>query len=243
MEVDHIIHLAGAGIADKRWNNTRVRELIASRADAARLLLDRFREVGVVPKSFISAAGIGYYGAATTENVFTEKDPPGTDTIAHISVEWEKAVDEWASLCRVVKLRTPVVLAAEGGALVRMAAPFRWGLGAALGTGRQWMPWVHINDLVRAYQHAIASEGMTGAYNVIGGNATNAQVTKAVAKALKRPTLLPNGPGFVLRLTFGEMATLLLGGSRVASERLRATDFRATHTDLETTVRDLLVRN
>ena len=240
LDVDHIVHLAGAGIADERWCKKRVRELIASRADTSRLLLERCVEAGVVPKSFVSAAGIGYYGAATTSRVFTEDDPTGADTIARISAEWEKAVDEWTALCRVVKLRTPVVLSAEGGALPRMAAPFRWGLGAALGTGKQWMPWVHIDDLVRTYQLAIASEEMMGAYNVVGGNATNAEVTRAVGRAVKKPLWLPNVPGFVFRLTMGEMSSILLGGSRVANERITSTGFQFAHQDIGTTVNELL---
>jgi len=218
--VDHIVHLAGAGIADKRWSKRRVAELIASRADSARLLLRGAREAGCRPQCIVSASGVGYYGAVTRDLPFTEDDAPGADTIARITVEWERAVDEWASLCRVVKLRTPVVLAREGGALPKLAALARWGLAARIGSGKQWMPWVHVEDLVTAYLRALDDDTMQGAYNVVGGNSTNLEFTKVLASALKRPMWLPPVPGALMRLALGEVADLLLKGSPIESIRM-----------------------
>ena len=137
-DVDHIIHLAGAGIAEKRWTTARVKELIDSRTESARLLLHKAQEQQVRVKSFISAAGINYYGAITRDHVFAENDAAASDTIGTISRLWEEAVDEWAPHTRVVKLRTPVVLTPNGGALAKLAAPVRYGLGSALGRGKQW---------------------------------------------------------------------------------------------------------
>jgi len=239
--VDHIVHLAGAGIADKRWTPARVRELIASRADSILLLLKVAKEQGTLPGSMVSAAGINYYGAVSGGHRFTEDDPPGTDTIGHISHEWEKAVDQWGTECRTVKLRTPVVLAREGGALPKLAMPVRFGLGAALGSGKQWMPWVHIDDLVRAYRLAIADEGMRGACNVNTGNdVVNAEFMRTVAKVLGRPFFLPPVPGFALKLAFGELASVLLEGSQASNAKLLATGFRFRHPELEGALRDLL---
>ena len=153
--VEHIVHLAGAGIADKRWTDARVKVLIDSRCASARLLLEKAKLNGTAIKSFVSAAGINYYGAETSDHLYVETDAPGTDTIARISVAWEKAVDEWAAYCRVVKLRTPIVLSSTGGALQKLTAPVRWGVGSPLGSGEQWVPWVHITDLVKVYQQAI----------------------------------------------------------------------------------------
>ena len=217
--VERIVHLAGASIAGGRWSKARISELISSRAGSARLLLRGVREAGCRPQCIVSASGVGYYGAVTRDEPFTEDDPPGTDTIARVTVEWERAVDEWASQCRVVKLRTPVVLAREGGALTKLAALARWGLAAPLGTGTQWMPWIHIDDLTNAYLRALDDETMHGAYNVIGGNSTNREFMQALAEAMRRPMWLPPVPGPLLRMALGEVAELLLKGSPVSSSR------------------------
>ncbi|MBL8003257.1 MAG: TIGR01777 family oxidoreductase [Flavobacteriales bacterium] len=239
--VDHIIHLAGAGIADKHWTAARKLELERSRAESARVLLRAVKANGAAPKSFTSAAGINYYGADTTAQVFTENEPPGKDHIAHLSRVWEEAADEWASTCRVVKLRTPLVLAREGGGLAKLALPARFGLGAPLGTGRQWMPWVHLDDLVRAYQHAIANEAMRGAYNVCASDQrTNRDFSRAVAQALHRPFFLPAVPGFLLKLALGELSSILLGGSRAANAKLLATGFAFRYDALDAALKDCL---
>lgn len=239
--VSHIVHLAGAGIADKRWTRTRVNELIDSRAASARLLLSAVERSGLRIDAFISAAGINYYGAVTTNKVFNEADPAGNDTIAHISVEWENAVDEWKAHTRVVKLRTPMVLAREGGALKKLALPVRSGAGAALGNGKQWVPWVHLHDLVRIYLAALFNESYRGAYNVnTGMDVTNDTLMGTLAQVMKRPYVLPNVPGFLLRLALGEMADILLAGSRASNERLLALGFTFEHRELKSALHDLL---
>jgi uncharacterized protein (TIGR01777 family) len=239
--VDHIIHLAGAGIADKRWTPARVKELIDSRAESARLLLRTAQREGSRPASFISAAGINYYGAVTTAHTYTEQDPPGTDTIARISVAWEAAVDEWSPLCRVVKLRTPIVLSPTGGALAKLAMPVRWGLGAPLGSGRQWMPWVHLSDLVNVYRHALASPGINGAYNVSAAEQVdNRTFTRTLATVLGRPLFLPAVPAFALRLGLGDLSSILLGGSAASSQRLRDTGFVYRYERLEDALKELM---
>jgi len=231
--VDHIVHLSGAGIADKRWTASRMQELYASRGAAARLLLKVAREQGFVPKSFISASGVGIYGAVTNDHVSGESDPAGQDAIGRLSLDWEQAADEWSSITRVVKLRTPMVIAREGGALPKLAAPVRWGLGAPLGSGHQWMPWVHIDDLSAAYLHAITNIDVSGAFNVCAEEQpTNAEFMHAVAQVLGRPFFLPNVPAFALRMALGEMSSILLEGSRASNAKLRATDFRFHHDKL-----------
>ncbi len=238
--VDHIIHLAGAGIADKRWTDARVKELIDSRAESARLLLRMAQREGLRPASFISAAGINYYGAVTTSHTYAESDPAGTDTIARISVAWEAAVDEWNSLCRVVKLRTPIVLSPTGGALAKLALPVRWGLGAPLGTGRQWMPWVHLDDLVNAYRHAFTNT-LQGPYNVCAAEQVdNRGFTRTLGRVLGRPVFLPAVPAFALRLALGELAGILLEGSAASSQRLRSTGFTYRYERLEDALKELV---
>lgn len=239
--VSHVVHLAGAGIADKRWTRARLNELIDSRASSARLLHSAVERSGQRIDAFVSAAGINYYGAVTTNKVFTESDPPGSDTIAHISVEWEKAVDEWEAHTRVVKLRTPMVLAREGGALKKLALPVRWGAGAALGSGKQWVPWVHLEDLVRIYLAALFNERFIGAYNVNTGNdVTNDTLMRTLAQVLHRPYFLPKVPGFMLRLALGELADILLAGSRASNERLLTLGFTFEHRELKSALHDLL---
>lgn len=237
--VERIVHLAGAGIADKRWSRKRVAELISSRADSARLLLHGAREAECRPHCIVSASGVGYYGAVTRDEPFTEHDAPGTDTIARITVEWERAVDKWQALCRVVKLRTPVVLAREGGALPKLAALARWGLAARIGSGKQWMPWIHIDDLVTAYLRALDDDAMQGAFNVIGGNSTNREFMRAVAEAVQRPMWLPPVPGVLLRVALGEAAVLLLRGSPVIDGRAR-TAYQMRHQALNKALLTLL---
>ncbi len=241
--IEHIVHLAGAGIADARWTTARVQELIGSRTTSALLLLGAAERTGCHPLSFVSAAGINYYGAVTSDKVYSEDDPPGNDTIGRISREWEEAVDAWTSRCRVVKLRTSVVLSPRGGALAKLAAPVRWGLGAPLGTGRQWMPWVHLDDLIRAYQLAIDNTAMQGAYNMIADQqVTNAEMMRTVAKVLGKPFFLPPVPGFLLRLALGELSSILLEGSRASNARLLRTGFTFQHPTLEGALRDLFSR-
>lgn len=239
--VDHIIHLAGAGIADKRWTVGRVKELIDSRTESARLLLRTGQARNVQVKSFISAAGINYYGAITGHHVLEEMDAPAQDTIGTISRLWEGSVDEWAPHTRVVKLRTPVVLSPHGGALAKLAAPVRWGLGAALGSGDQWMPWVHLDDLVRIYVEALRNDRFAGAYNVnTGTDVTNAEFMRTTARVLGRPFFVPNVPGFLLKAALGELSSVLLKGSRASNKKLVDTGFTFRYPLLEGALRDLL---
>lgn len=239
--VDHIIHLAGAGIAEKRWTTDRVKELIDSRTESARLLLRTALERQVRVKSFISAAGINYYGAMTGEHVFAETDAAAKDTIGTISRVWEEAVDAWVPHTRVVKLRTPVVLSPSGGALAKLAAPVRWGLGAPLGTGKQWMPWVHIADLVNIYIEAMLNDRFVGTYNVnTGTDVTNEEFMRTAARVLGRPFILPKVPGFLLKAALGELSSVLLQGSRASNKKLLATGFHFRYPELEGALRDLL---
>ncbi len=239
--VDHIVHLAGAGIADKRWTTDRVKELIDSRTESARLLLRTAKDLGVHVKSFISAAGINYYGAVTTDHAFVETDGAANDTIGTISRLWEEAVDEWSPYARVVKLRTPVVLSRTGGALAKLAAPVRWGLGAGLGNGKQWMPWIHLDDLVRIYIQALEEDRFSGAYNVnTGADVTNVEFMRTAARVLKKPFFLPNVPSFLLKAALGTLSSVLLEGSRASNKKLLDVGFTFRYPELELALEDLL---
>ncbi len=239
--VDHIIHLSGAGIADERWTKERMHVLYASRVDAAELLKREVEKTGAWPKSFISASGINYYGASTSEHIFTESDPPANDTIGKLTQAWEEAADAWAPHCRVVKLRTSVVLAQEGGALPKMARPARWGLSAPLGSGKQWMPWVHIEDLAQVYLHAIRNNAMQGAYNIVAPEEVqNRDFMHALAEVFNRPFFVPNVPAFAIRAMLGELSGLILEGSRASNARLVTTGFEFRHPKLREALQGLL---
>lgn len=239
--VDHIVHLAGAGIADKRWTSARVQELIDSRSQSALVLLNAVQNAKAEVRSFISAAGINYYGAVTGEHRYLETDSGGVDTIGSISVEWEAAVKQWSQVCRVVRLRTPVVLSRKGGALAKLAMPVRFGLGAPLGSGKQWMPWIHLDDLVALYLKALEDQNMSGAYNACAPeDVTNADMMRTVAKVLGRPFFLPPVPGFLLKLALGDLSSILLEGSRASNAKLLATGFQFKHPKLREALEDLL---
>ncbi|MBG7629507.1 MAG: TIGR01777 family protein, partial [Bacteroidetes bacterium] len=154
-EADFIIHLAGAGIADSRWTKTRKRELINSRIKSTKLLLQKVKELNPQLKGFIAASGIGYYGAITSEKIFTENDAVGTDFLATICKLWEKESMKFDAInIRTVIFRTGVVLSKNGGALDKISKPIKLGLGSVLGSGNQYVPWIHITDLCNMYIEA-----------------------------------------------------------------------------------------
>ena len=216
--VTHIIHLTGAGIADKRWTNERKKELINSRVTTANLLFNKVQEYNVPLKNFISASGIGYYGAITSDKIFTEKDKPENDFISKICVKWEKAALQFEQVgIPITILRTGVVLTKQGGALQKMNTPL---FLSALGSGKQYIPWIHIDDLCALYVKAVEDKSFTGIFNATAPeHQTNESFTKTLSEVLKKPMLPFNAPSFVLKTALGEMAYILLKGSRVSSEK------------------------
>jgi uncharacterized protein (TIGR01777 family) len=232
--VSYIIHLAGAGIADKNWTKQRKREIISSRVDSAKLIYDQLPENHQV-KAIISASGAGYYGAVTSDRIFTEEDESANDFLGDVCMQWETAIDTYKEKnIRTVKLRTGLVLSSSGGGLERMAKPFKLGFGAAIGSGKQYLPWIHIDDLCEMYLFAIQNDTVTGAYNaVVPTHITNREFSVALAKRLAKKIRLPNVPGFLLNLYLGEMAVLLLKGSRVSSQKIQDQGFKFHYTEIE----------
>lgn len=240
-DVDQVVHLAGAPIADQRWSTRRVDELTRSRTAGPQALWRAAERTGWRPRTFVSASGTGWYGAGRWHAPAAEDAPPGTDTIAGITVAWERTVDHWAAHSRVVKLRTPMALARTGGALPRLARLARLGLASPLGDGRQVMTWVHLDDLVRAYAAALGDGRMRGAYNVVAAEQPdNRTFMRTLAHVLHRPFILPAVPGFALRLALGGVADVLLGGGTVSAARMASTGWRCAHPELEGALRDLL---
>ncbi len=240
--VDHIIHLAGAGIADKRWSDKRKQEIIDSRVKSAELLFNEIEKLEIKPKSFISASAVGYYGAITTDKIFTEEDQPGSDFVANVCQKWEESTRQFSELgIRTVQLRFGVVLSPKGGALKKMLLPTKLGLGSALGSGRQYFPWIHISDAISAIEKCISDDNMKGAYNLVSPSMDNYNdFAKTLAEVLKKPYFMPNVPSFALKLVFGEMANIILEGSRVSSKKLSDSGFTFRYPNLKNALSNLL---
>lgn len=239
---DYIIHLAGAGVADSRWSAARKKVILESRTKSTALLRQYIKEMANPPKAFIAASAIGLYGSDQGDQVLHEDAPAADDFLAQVTTAWEAEADQVAALgIRTVKVRIGVVLAAEGGALEKLAKPIRLGAGAALASGAQYMSWIHIADLVAIFARALQDQKMEGAYNAVAPNpATNKEVTKAAANALSKPILLPNVPTIVLKLMFGEMASILTGSIRVAADKLLQQGFTFSYPTLQPAMNDLL---
>lgn len=240
--VHAIIHLAGAGIADKPWTAKRKQEIFESRTKSTSLLFNQLKNSKHQVGSFIAASAIGYYGAGGSDEVFSEESNPGSGYMAEVVKAWESEVDKIQELTiRTVKIRVGIVLSGRGGALKEIAKPIRWGVGAPLGTGDQFMSWIHIDDLCRMFIYVLEQSHLTGAYNGVGPVwATNKELTMAAAKVLKRPLWLPPIPGLVLKIMLGEMADLVLLGSKVSSEKIQKAGFVFKFPDLKTALEDLL---
>ena len=230
-----VVNLAGAGIADKRWTASRKAELRASRIDSTHSLVAALTAASNRPSVFVQGSAIGYYGASLNDRPLDERAPAGHDFLSTLASEWEATAQPISGLgCRLVVVRTGIVLASEGGALPPMAMPFRFFAGGPMGTGRQYMSWVACDDWVSLVVWAITTPAISGPLNVTApAPVTNAEFAAAIGRALRRPSWLP-APGFALRLALGEMATpMLLEGQRVMPARATAAGFAFSYFDLD----------
>lgn len=226
--VDTIVHLAGANVSDGRWTDKRKKEIIESRTKSIGLIYKLLKaKPQHTVKSVVSASGISYYGDRA-DNLLTETSAPGTDFLANVSLQWEHAVDIGESLgLRLAKFRTGIVLDAKGGALPVIARPVKLGVGAVLGSGKQWVSWIHLEDVIDMYLYAIENENISGDYNMVAPNpVTNKQLTKAIAKELHRPLWLPRVPGFALELALGEMASMVLSSQKASAQKIEDAGFK-----------------
>jgi len=239
---DHIIHLAGAGIGDKRWTPKRKKEIIESRTKSGRLLLDSVLISGIKIKTFISASATGYYGSKTSDSIFNEDYEPAKDFTGEVCRLWENAADRFAENgVRTVKIRTGIVLSSEGGALNKMIMPVKLGFGSSIGTGRQYLPWIHIDDLCNIYVKAIEDIKMKGAFNATAPDfITYSDFISVSSRILGKTLWAPDIPRFIIRLAFGEMSVILLEGSKVSCEKIIAGEFQFKFPDLESALRDIL---
>lgn len=241
-EANYIIHLAGAGIADERWTNKRKKELVNSRVESTKLLYENVLKLNPNLKGFIAASGIGYYGTVTSVKIMTENDPPGNDFLAKTCMLWEQESLKFDAInIRTVILRTGVVLTEQGGALEKLIKPIKLGMGAILGTGKQYVPWIHINDICNMYVEAIENKKIHGIYNAVAPeHITNTELTKNIAAALHKKIRLPNIPSLVLKAMLGKMAVVLLEGSRISCEKIEKEGFQFQFPKLNNALKHLL---
>ncbi len=231
---DAVINLAGESIASGRWDEEKKRKIRESRVKGTKLLSDALANLARPPKTLISASAIGYYGNRGDE-LLTETSPPGDDFLAGVCVEWENSTAHAAEKgIRVVNTRFGIILDSEGGALAKMLTPFRMGVGGKIGSGKQWMSWIALDDVVGAIDHALVSETVKGPVNFVAPNPVrNAGFTKTLGRVLSRPTIFPI-PAFGARLVFGEMGdALLLSSQRVEPVRLKEAAYQFDYPQLE----------
>jgi uncharacterized protein len=241
--VDVIVHLAGAGVADKRWTTKRKREILESRTRSTQLLFDVLKQTNHQVTTVISASAIGYYGFVSNDE-FTETSAAGTDYLANVTRQWEEEVNKMESLgIRVVKIRIGIVLSEKGGALKQMMLPIKLFVGSPLGSGNQYLSWIHIDDLCAMFCKAVEDKDMRGTYNGVGPHpVTNRALTRAIAKVLRRPMLFPPIPGFILRIVIGDMAEIVLNGSKVSSSKIQQAGFSFQFENLDRALRDLIAK-
>lgn len=242
--LDAVVNLAGAPIADRPWTTARRQILWRSRVDLTQELVAYLAQLAHKPEVLISGSAVGWYGDSG-ERQLDENSPPGSvDFGAQLCQAWEQAALKAEPLgIRVVLLRTAPVLAASGGMLARLRLPFSLGLGGRLGSGRQWMPWIHLEDEIALIDFLLKHTECRGAFNACAPEpARNADFTQALAGALKRPAVLP-APAWALRMALGEMSVLLLGGQRAVPQRALAQGFRFRYPALGPALAQLLKRS
>jgi uncharacterized protein (TIGR01777 family) len=221
-----VVHLAGENLA-QRWTDQAKREILESREQGTRRLVQALPDT---VRTLVSASAVGYYGPRGDEEV-TEDDPPGDDFPARVCVAWEREANR--ADARVVTIRTGVVLDASGGALAKMLPPFKLGIGGPVAGGKQYMPWIHVDDLVGIYVAALHDPAWRGAINATAPNpVTNAEFSKALGRALHRPAVSPV-PGFALRALYGEMAAIVTTGQRAIPRQALAHGYAFVHPDLD----------
>jgi uncharacterized protein (TIGR01777 family) len=234
-----VINLAGESLADKRWSEARKAALRDSRILSTRSLVRAVAECGRPPQVFVNASAVGYYGPHGDEPI-TESSPPGSDFLARLCVEWEEEARFVESpSTRLVLVRTGLALAKEGGALAKLLLPFKLGLGATVGSGKQFMPWIHADDWTAMMAWFVQDERAMGAFNATApAPVTNREFTQTLGRVLGRPAIL-HAPGFVLQTALGEMAAMILNGQRVLPANAEHLGFRFSHRTLEAALRSL----
>lgn len=240
-QADVIIHLAGSNLGEGSWTKSKKQKIVESRVKSAQLLFDTVKAMNKKLDAFISASAIGYYGLQTTEKIYTEEyASTQNDFLSRTCRKWEAAAFRFSEELdtRTVVLRTGFVVSKNSEGYKKMALPVRFGLGAPIGNGKQYLSWIHIEDLCQMYLKAIEDADMQGSYNAVAQQfMTNADFMRTLAKVMKRPFFLPNVPPFVLRLILGEAAEMILEGSRISSQKISDAGFDFQYDTSEKAIR------
>ena len=235
------IHLAGAPIGN-RWTVSYKKQIYKSRVDSAQFIYEQMQKQNIHPEAVISASAVGIYGQQTSFNIFSEEDSRAQDFLGNVCADWEQKANQFRNLgSRVVCVRTASVLSEKGGALEVLKKPIEFNLGAALGNGQQYFPWIHLDDLVNIYFKAVEDATMDGAYNASAPDfVTNEILTKKIASHLGKKTWLPNVPKFIIKTALGEMSVLALEGSRISSRKIENSGFKFSYNNLDQALADVI---
>lgn len=241
--IDAVVNLAGAPIADRPWTHKRKALLWSSRITLTEMLIDWLQSREQKPSVLVSGSAVGWYGDGGERELTEESPPVSEDFASHLCIAWEETAQRAQALgIRVVLVRTGLVLAAQGGFLSRLLVPFKLALGGPIGNGRQWMPWIHINDQIALIDFLVHENTALGPYNACAPQPVrNAEFAKTLGQVLHRPAFMPL-PAFILRTGLGELSQLLLGGQRAMPAKLLAAGFTFQFTDLRAALDDLSAR-
>lgn len=240
VKYDYLINLVGSGIADKKWTEERKKDIINSRVDSLNFLFEIIKNNSNKFKAIVSASAVGYYGFEPSKHTFTEMDEPGDDFLAETCIKWEKAAFQFTDLnIPTSTVRIGIVLSTEGGALKELARPIKFYAGAPLGSGEQYIPWVHIKDVSNQFIFQMENQ-LTGPHNASADeHRTNAEFTKDVAKVLNMPLILPNVPAFVMKIILGERALMVLKGNKVSNQKIKNAGFKFEFSNLKAALDNL----
>ena len=238
---DHIIHIAGAGVADKRWTDKRKKEIVDSRIKSSELLINALKETNNRVQSVVSASAIGWYGPDQKGKIFTETDPPNNDFLGETCRLWEQSIEPVKHLGkRLVILRTGIVLSNEGGAFVEFKKPMKAGIAAILGSGKQVISWIHVDDLCRMYIDGIETNNLSGVYNAVTDHVTNKELILCTARARKKAFIPIHVPEFVLKLMLGEMSIEVLKSTTVDNSKIKHAGFKYLYPTLDAALNELV---
>ncbi len=238
---DYVINLAGANVGEGRWTERRKKELLESRIMSTQLLISSILTNHFPIKKFIQASAIGYYGFSDVDVEFKETDQPGNDFLAELTNQWEAATKALDETNIKLILRIGVVLSDKGGALPTMSKPIKMFAGTSLGSGKQIVPWIHVEDLISIFMKGISDPSFTGVYNAVAPNpVTNKQLTQLIGQALKRPIWPIPAPSFFLKLILGEQAQIVLKGNKISNQKLLGTGFKFQFSTAENVLNQLI---
>jgi len=243
IDVHHIIHLAGSPIANKRWTRNRKQIIRSSRIDGANLILSELERHQVKIDSFFSASAIGYYGTENTKEVLNEESPKGIDFLSEVCNDWELAAKSFELnrvARRVVILRMGIIISKDG-ALKKITRMINSGFGSSIGTGNQWMPWIHISDLCKIFEFFLENKSLNGTFNAVSPeHVSNEELTRKTAILLRRKLILPKTPRFIIKILFGELSTILINGNKVSSEKIQKIGFEFKYEKIEHALNNVL---